>query len=99
MNYHKKITELENMVYYKMGNHSQSVIDIIDRIEEETRENSTVEIVGALSYDVGAILEIIDPKRIHDIKILTEAKQTLSAWKKELEQVPKPKKGCNCGKK
>lgn len=58
-----------------MEKYSQLVIDLIDEIEDTNLEDS--ENRGALIYEIENVLEIIDPKRIDDIKVLTDLKLAL----------------------
>ena len=58
-----------------MEKHSQLVIDLIDEIEDSNLDN--LESRGALIYEIENVLEIIDPKRIDDIKVLTDLKLAL----------------------
>lgn len=72
------IREAGKKTFYEMEKHSQFVIDFIEdleELEEEDFENS--ENRGALIYDIDNILEIIDSKRIEDIKVLSEIKLAL----------------------
>jgi hypothetical protein len=58
-----------------MEKYSQLVIDLIDEIEDSNLDN--LESRGALIYEIENVLEIIDPKRIDDIKVLTDLKLAL----------------------
>ncbi len=72
------IKEASSKTFYQMEKHSQLVIDLVQEIEdidENVLEDS--EQRGALVYDIENILEIIDPKRIDDIKVLSDLKLAL----------------------
>lgn len=69
------IKEASSKTFYEMEKHSQLVIDLIDEIEDSNLDN--LESRGALIYEIENVLEIIDPKRIDDIKVLTDLKLAL----------------------
>lgn len=73
-----KKEKLSSRVFYEMGKHSQLVIDTIEELEELDSEDS--EATGCLSYDINNILEIIDKKRVDDIKVLEEALGLLKSY-------------------
>ena len=58
-----------------MEKYSQLVIDLIEEIEDTDLDNA--ENRGALVYEIENVLEIIDPKRIDDIKVLSDLKLAL----------------------
>jgi hypothetical protein len=69
------IKDASSKTFYEMEKHSQLVIDMIEGVESSDLEDS--EVRGSLVYDIDNILEIIDPKRVDDIKVLTEVKLAL----------------------
>jgi hypothetical protein len=69
------IKELSSKTFYKMENYSQLVIDLVETIEDSDLEDS--EVKGAISYEIGNILEIINPSRVDDIKMLSDLKKIL----------------------
>lgn len=72
------VREADKKVFYEMEKHSQLVIDFVEELEElEGEDFENPETRGALVYDIDNILEIIDPKRIEDIKVLSEIKLAL----------------------
>lgn len=71
----QSIKEASSKTFYEMEKHSQLVIDLIDEIEDSNLDN--LESRGALIYEIENVLEIIDPKRIDDIKVLTDLKLAL----------------------
>lgn len=72
------IREAGQKTFYEMEKHSQLVIDFVENLEElEEEDFENPEVRGALVYDIDNILEIIDSKRIEDIKVLSEIKLAL----------------------
>lgn len=72
------VREADKKVFYEMEKHSQLVIDFVEELEElEEEDFENPETRGALVYDIDNILEIIDPKGIEDIKVLSEIKLAL----------------------
>jgi|688.fasta_scaffold187160_6 hypothetical protein len=71
----QSIKEASSKTFYEMEKYSQLVIDLIDEIEDSNLDN--LESRGALIYEIENVLEIIDPKRIDDIKVLTDLKLAL----------------------
>lgn len=71
----QSIKEVSSKTFYEMEKYSQLVIDLIDEIEDSNLDN--LESRGALIYEIENVLEIIDPKRIDDIKVLTDLKLAL----------------------
>lgn len=72
---------------YKFGTH-QIIIDLVqDEIEEVLSdvEFPPRDSIGALVYEVGLILEIINPRFERDINFLTRLKQALKDWETEIE--------------
>ncbi len=69
-----KIEEISDKVYYNMKKYSQLIIDLVEDIEDimEFDELNKIEQLGAKSYEISGILEIINPKLQDDIKILNE---------------------------
>ncbi len=69
-----KIEEISDKVYYNMKKYSQLIIDLVEDIEDimEFDELNKIERLGAKSYEISGILEIINPKLQDDIKILNE---------------------------
>ncbi len=57
-----------------MKKYSQLIIDLVEDIEDimEFDELNKIEQLGAKSYEISGILEIINPKLQDDIKILNE---------------------------
>jgi hypothetical protein len=69
------IKEASSKTFYEMEKHSQLVIDFIQELDESEDEDlEELEIRGALVYEIDNILEIIDPKRVEDIKVLSDLK-------------------------
>jgi hypothetical protein len=75
MSLSQTVKEASSKTFYEMEKYSQLVIDLIDEIEDTNLEDS--ENRGALIYEIENVLEIIDPKRIDDIKVLTDLKLAL----------------------
>lgn len=68
-----KLEELSHEVFYNMGNYSQLIINLVEEVEQlYTNDEVTYENCGALHYDVDNVLEIIDPSRIKEIKVLKQ---------------------------
>jgi len=69
------VKEASSKTFYEMEKYSQLVIDLIEEIEDTDLDNA--ENRGALVYEIENVLEIIDPKRIDDIKVLSDLKLAL----------------------
>ena len=73
------ITQISNKVFYKMGNYSQLIIDLVQEVEQLfINDEATYENCGALHYDVDNVLEIINPLRVHDVEVLKELSELLN---------------------
>lgn len=73
-----KMREISDKVFYGMKNYSQSIIDLVEKIEEiYINDEVSYEKCGALHYDVNNVLEIIDPARTHDVEVLKELSELL----------------------
>jgi hypothetical protein len=67
----EKMNDLSSKVYYDMGNYSQLIIDLVEEGYSLFNDLDTLkENFMSLQYDVDAILEIIDPKRLKEIEAL-----------------------------
>lgn len=74
----EKIQKISNKVFYSMQSYSQLVIDLVQEVEQlYINDAVSHENCGAKSYDVSVVLEIIDPARTHDIKVLNELSELL----------------------
>jgi len=62
--------------YYNMQKYSQIVLDIISDIEDDYQEYS-VEDVGSKQYEIMNLLEVINPERADDIRILKSLERFL----------------------
>lgn len=69
------VKEASSKTFYEMEKYSQLVIDLVEEIEDTDLDNA--ENRGALIYDIENVLEIIDPKRVDDIKVLSDLKLAL----------------------
>ena len=68
-----KLEQLSHEVFYNMRSYSQLIIDLVQEVEQlYANDEVTYENCGALHYDVDNVLEIIDPSRIKEIKVLKE---------------------------
>lgn len=68
------IEEISSEVFYNMEKYSQAVLDLVSEVEDIDDNTS----FGAIKYEIGNILEIIDKERKDDIKILTELDKILT---------------------
>ena len=67
----EKMNDLSSKVYFDMGNYSQLIIDLVEEGYSLFNDLDTLkENFMSLQYDVDAILEIIDPKRLKEIEAL-----------------------------
>lgn len=77
-----KLQELSSKVYYDMGNYSQLIIDLVQEADSlllvEEKEFISTEDVGALSYDITCIMEVIDKTRTHDVEALETLHEIVS---------------------
>jgi hypothetical protein len=75
MSLSQTVKEVSSKTFYEMEKYSQLVIDLVEEIEDANLDNA--EERGALIYEIENVLEIIDPKRIDDIKVLSDLKLAL----------------------
>ena len=68
------IEEITHETFYNMDKYSQIVLDLVSEVEDADDNTN----FGALSYDIGNILEIIDKSREEDIKILKHLKRIVN---------------------
>jgi hypothetical protein len=66
---------VSNKTFYEMEKYSQLVIDLVEDIENSDLDNK--EVIGSLIYDIDNVLDIINPNKIDDIKVLLELKIAL----------------------
>lgn len=76
----KEIKDLDSQVYYNMGKHSQLVIDLFERLTDDIVEETFN--VGSTLYLVENTLEIFNPAKKEDIKILEQLKEKLELLNK-----------------
>ena len=70
-------TKLGDLVYYKMEDYSQIIIDLVEEADEVLMDKYYTEKLGALSYKVSLVLDIINPELKEDINILEELNKEL----------------------
>lgn len=68
------IEEIGSEVFYNMEKYSQAVLDLVSEVEDIDDNTS----FGAIKYEIGNILEIINKERKDDIKILKELDKILT---------------------
>lgn len=68
------IEEISSEVFYNMEKYSQAVLDLVSEVEDIDDNTS----FGAIKYEIGNILEIINKERKDDIKILRELDKILT---------------------
>lgn len=68
------IEQISSEVFYNMGKYSQAVLDLVSEVEDIDDNTS----FGAIKYEIGNILEIINKERKDDIKILKELDKILT---------------------
>jgi hypothetical protein len=56
-------------------------LELIEYIDQEDRPSDSV---GALSYDISIVLDVIDLRYLEDIAILKEIRSYLKEWQQEL---------------
>ena len=64
------LVSLSNNIFYKMGNYSQLVIDLVEEVEEAETYKEALDTLNSINYRVGNVLEVIDKNRIADIEAL-----------------------------
>lgn len=74
----RPLREIEHEVFYDGDKFSQLVIDIVEDVAIEVGvEGSVTSGLGHLSYRIDTVLDIIDPTRADDIRILKELTEHL----------------------
>lgn len=68
------IEQISSEVFYNMEKYSQVVLDLVSEVEDMDDSTS----FGAIKYEVGNILEVIDKERVDDIKVLKELDKILT---------------------
>lgn len=82
------IKELSHDAYYNMQNYSQIIIDLVEECnimyvsEDQNINHRCWEVL----YDVDNLLEVIDPKRTHDVNALKVMQSVLNSTIKEHEE-------------
>ncbi len=76
------IQDLSNEFFYNMGNYHQVTIDLVQEAEDVIDEKDSTDSFGALAYQTQTVLEVCDPKFIHDVKAL---KNLIEILEKEQE--------------
>lgn len=66
----KTLKELSHDTFYKMGNYSQIVIDLVSDAEDLYTYEENADGFGALAYKVDILLEVIDKNREYDVEAL-----------------------------
>jgi hypothetical protein len=65
------INELSNLVFYKMENYSQITIDLVSDVEDLLlEEDISSDKIGALSYEISILIDVINPTLKDDIVVL-----------------------------
>lgn len=70
----KTLEELSHNIFYKMGNYSQLVIDLVEELEDAKTYGKGEDTLKSINYKISNVLEVIDKNRIAD----TEALELLS---------------------
>ena len=83
----QKVKEICDKVYLR--NHNQITIDLIQEDVEELLEinDPTPDDIGACSYRVSLLLEVLNPKFENDISLLVELTPALNEWCSDKEAV------------
>lgn len=71
----KTLKELSHDTFYKMGNYSQLVIDLVQEVEELYIYEEGIISFKAMQYTVDNILKVIAKNRTYDVQAL----ETLSS--------------------
>ncbi len=91
MEHPKELKDLSSKMYYEMDNYHQAVHDLLETLSVELTyfepisltaiENVRMlgESIGPVSYDIGNLLEIIDPKLTNDIWALSEMQKIINS--------------------
>jgi hypothetical protein len=80
---HKDIGNLQQICdKIHTGIYTQSLIDMVEEVEECISEagDTGADMIGSLCYRVDLLQEIINPKLEHDVKLLQELNESLTAW-------------------
>jgi len=64
------LEQLSHNIFYKMGNYSQLVIDLVEEVEEAETYDEGADTLNSINYRVGNVLEVVDKNRIADIEAL-----------------------------
>jgi hypothetical protein len=82
----KTLEELSHNTFYKMGNYSQLVIDLVEEVEDAITYDEGIDTLKSINYNINNVLEVINIHRIADI----EALELLSKFINEMvENQPK----------
>jgi len=83
------INELSNLVFYKMENYSQITIDLVSDVEDLLlEEDISSDKIGALSYEISILIDVINPTLKDDIDVLNNLYHELELI--STEKVHKP---------
>jgi len=66
----KILEELSHNIFYKMGDYSQLVIDLVEEVEDAITYDEGIDTLKSINYNIINVLEVININRIADIKAL-----------------------------
>jgi hypothetical protein len=66
----KTLEELSHNIFYKMGDYSQLVIDLVEELEDAKTYGEGEDTLKSINYKISNVLEVIDKNRINDIEAL-----------------------------
>lgn len=66
----KTLEELSHNTFYKMGDYSQLVIDLVEEVEDAITYDEGIDTLKSINYNIINVLEVININRIADIKAL-----------------------------
>ena len=66
----KTLEELSHNLFYKIGDYSQLVIDLVEEVEDAIIYDEGIDTLKSINYKVSNVLEVIDKNRIADIEAL-----------------------------
>lgn len=74
----RTIEQINHEVFYDMEKFSQLTTDMVEKVEEVLSTEDYIRgDLGYLRYEINNVLEVINPKREDDIRILHELKNLI----------------------
>lgn len=64
------LDSLSIKIFYKMGDYSQLVIDLVEEVEDAETYDEGVDTLKSINYTITNVLEVMDKNRTADIEAL-----------------------------